>query len=82
MNYRIFRWGTLAVLAVSIGLGLGVFTSHVHAESAEKLAKESASKLYKQGQAAETKGDIELAFQLYCQSVPEKPQGPAVQDQL
>ncbi len=73
MNHRIFRWGTLAVLAVSIGLGLGVFSSHVHAESEEKLAKESASKLYKQGQAAETAGDVELAFQLYARAFQKNP---------
>ena len=73
MNHRIFRWGTLAVLAVSIGLGLGVFTSRVHAESEEKLAKESASKLYKQGQAAETAGNIEQAFQLYARAFQKSP---------
>ncbi len=73
MNHRIFRWGTLAVLAVSMGLGLGVFTSRVHAESEEKLAKESASKLYKQGQAAETAGNIELAYQLYARAFQKNP---------
>ncbi len=73
MNHRIFRWGTLAVLAVSIGLGLGVFSSRVHAESEEKLAKESASKLYKQGQAAETAGNIEQAFQLYARAFQKNP---------
>jgi general secretion pathway protein D len=73
MNHRIFRWGTLAVLAVSMGLALGVFTSRVHAESEEKLAKESASKLYKQGQAAETAGNIELAYQLYARAFQKNP---------
>jgi len=73
MNHRIVRWGTLAILAVSIGLGLGVFTSRVHAESEEKLAKESASKLYKQGQAAETAGNVELAFQLYARAFQKSP---------
>ena len=73
MNHRIFRWGTLAVLAVSMGLALGVFTSRVHAESEDKLAKESASKLYKQGQAAETAGNIELAYQLYARAFQKNP---------
>jgi len=73
MNHRIFRWGTLAVLAVSMGLALGVFTSRLHAESEEKLAKESASKLYKQGQAAETAGNIELAYQLYARAFQKNP---------
>ena len=73
MNHRIFRWGTLAVLAVSMGLGLGVFSSRVHAESEDKLAKESASKLYKQGQAAETAGNIDLAFQLYARAFQKSP---------
>ena len=73
MNHRIFRWGTLAVLAVSMGLALGVFTSRVHAESEEKLAKESASKLYKQGQAAETAGNVELAYQLYARAFQKNP---------
>ncbi len=73
MNHRILRWGTLAVLAVTIGLGLGVFTSRVHAESEEKLAKESASKLYKQGQAAEATGDIDTAFQLFQRAFQKNP---------
>jgi general secretion pathway protein D len=73
MNHRIFRWGTLAVLAVSMGLALGVFTSRVHAESEDKLAKESASKLYKQGQAAETAGNVELAYQLYARAFQKNP---------
>src|SRR5271170_5142185 len=73
MNHRILRWGTLAVLAATIGLGLGVFTSRVHAESEEKLAKESASKLYKQGQAAEATGDIDTAFQLFQRAFQKNP---------
>jgi len=73
MNHRIFRWGALAALAISIGLGLGAFNSRVHAQSEDKLTKESASKLYKQGQAAETTGDIEQAFQLYALAFQKNP---------
>jgi general secretion pathway protein D len=73
MNYRILRWGALAALAVTVVLGLGVFTSRVSAESEEKLAKESAHKLYKQGEAAETAGNIEQAYDLYARAFQKDP---------
>jgi len=73
MNHRILRWATLALVAVTVGLVLGVSTFRVHAQSEEKLARESASKLYKQGQAAETAGDIEKAYELYARAFQKNP---------
>src|SRR5277367_822623 len=74
MNYRILKWGTLAALGLTVALMLGVFSPRVRAESsADKLAKESASKLYKEGQAAETKGDIETAYDLYYRAFQKNP---------
>ncbi len=66
MNRRIFRWGTLIVFGLLIFLRLGIFALGVEAQSDEKLVKESASKLYKQGQSAEAAGDIERAYELYA----------------
>ncbi|HEX3472929.1 MAG TPA: secretin N-terminal domain-containing protein, partial [Silvibacterium sp.] len=73
MNYRILKWGALAALSLMITLGLAAFSPRVQAESAEKLAKESASKLYKQGQAAEARGDIEAAYDLYYRAFQKNP---------
>jgi general secretion pathway protein D len=73
MNRRIFRWGTLGVLGLALTLGAGVFAFHVEAQSQEQLAKESASKLYKQGQAAEAAGDIEKAYELFAMSYHKSP---------
>ncbi len=74
MNYRILKWGTLATLGLTIALALLVFSPRVRAESsADKLAKESASKLYKEGQAAETKGDIEQAYEFYYRAFQKNP---------
>ena len=56
-----------------MSLGLSTFLPRVQAESAEKLAKESASKLYKQGEAAEAKGDIEDAYELYYRAFQKNP---------
>ncbi len=64
----------LAALGLTMALALGVFSPRVRAESsADKLAKESASKLYKQGQAAETKGDIEQAYEFYYRAFQKNP---------
>ncbi|MBV8115276.1 MAG: type II and III secretion system protein, partial [Silvibacterium sp.] len=73
MNRRIFRWGTLGVLCLALTFVAGVFAFHVEAQSQEKLAKESASKLYKQGRAAETAGDIEKAYELYAMAYHKSP---------
>src|SRR5580658_189292 len=74
MNYRIWRWGMLAALGLTMALALGVFSPRVRAESsADKLAKESASKLYKEGQAAETRGDIEQAYEFYYRAFQKNP---------
>ena len=73
MNRRIFRWGTLSLLGLSIAAGMGTSGFHVEAQSEEKLAKESASKLYKQGQSAETAGDIEKAYELYAMAYHKSP---------
>jgi len=73
MNLRILRWESLAVLALTVGLALVAFNSRVHAQSEEKLAKESASKLYKQGQAAEAAGDVDQAFQLFSRAFQKNP---------
>ena len=77
------KWGTLAVLGRDNGSWQwALFTSRVHAESAEKLAKESASKLYKQGQAAEAAGDIEAAYELYHSAFQKNPKDLRYQDEL
>jgi general secretion pathway protein D len=64
----------LAALGLTMALALGVFSPRVRAESsADKLAKESASKLYKEGQAAETRGDIEQAYEFYYRAFQKNP---------
>jgi general secretion pathway protein D len=74
MNYRILKWGTLAALGLTMAFALSVFSPRVRADSsADKLTKESASKLYKQGQAAETRGDIEQAYELYYRAFQKNP---------
>src|SRR5271166_3062188 len=74
MNYRILKWGALAAVGLIVALVLGAFSAGLRAEtSADKLAKESASKLYKQAQAAETKGDIEQAYELYYRAYQKNP---------
>ena len=73
MNHRGFRWGTVSVLGLIMALGWGIFNSGVNAESAEKLAKESANKLYKQGQAAEARDDVETAYDLYYRAFQKNP---------
>src|SRR6201997_4897897 len=73
MNHRMFRWVTPVTLGLAIVLGLGVSAFHVEAQSQEKLAKESASKLYKQGQSAEAAGDLEKAYELYAMAFHKSP---------
>ncbi len=61
MNYRISQWAVLAAFA----LMLASFAPSAHAQS--------ASKLYKQGQSAEDKGDIDGAFNFYYQAYQKNP---------
>ncbi len=68
MNYRILKWASCAALVLMVGLSLFSFTPKVLAAH-----KESASKLYKQGQAAEAKDDIETAYADYYQAYQLKP---------
>lgn len=68
MNYRILKWASCAALAFVIGLALFSFPTRVYARG------ESAKKLYKQGQAAEAKGDVEAAYADYYQAYQLKPQ--------
>ncbi len=73
MNRRIFRWGALIALGLAIVLGLGISAFRVEAQSQEKLARESASKLYKQGKAAEVAGNIEQAYELFAMAYHKSP---------
>ena len=73
MKHRIFRWGTLSVIGLVIALGLSIFAFRLEAQSQDKLAKESAYKLYKQGQAAEASGDIEKAYELFAMAYHKSP---------
>jgi general secretion pathway protein D len=71
MNYRILKWAPCAALALVVGLSLfspslKVFAAHHH--------EDSASKLYKLGQAAEAMDDIETAYADYYQAYQQKPQ--------
>jgi general secretion pathway protein D len=73
MNYRILTWGTLATLGLSGALVLSTFSPRVQAESEEKMARESASKLFKQGLAAEAKDDIQTAYEDYYRAFQKNP---------
>ncbi|MGC1363335.1 MAG: secretin N-terminal domain-containing protein, partial [Silvibacterium sp.] len=68
MKYRILKWASCAALVLMVGLSLFSFTPKVLAAH-----KDSASKLYKQGQAAEAKDDIETAYADYYQAYQLKP---------
>ncbi len=68
MNYRILKWASCAALVFVIGLALFSFPTRAYARG------ESAKKLYKQGQAAEAKGDVEAAYADYYQAYQLKPQ--------
>jgi general secretion pathway protein D len=61
MNYRVSKWAVLAAFA----LMLVSFAPKAHAQS--------ASKLYKQGQVAEAKDDIEAAYNDYLQAFQKNP---------
>ena len=61
MKYRISTWTTFAALM----LALAVLSPAAHAQSAKKL--------YKQGQAAEAKGDVETAYQRYLAAYQKDP---------
>jgi general secretion pathway protein D len=70
MNYRIVKWATCAALVLMIGLTLFSFTPQVLAKSHQ----DSASKLYKEGQAAEDRDDVETAYEDYYKAFQLKPQ--------
>jgi general secretion pathway protein D len=61
MKYRISTWAIFAALI----LALTVLSPAAHAQSAKKL--------FKQGQAAEAKGDIETAYQRYLAAYQKDP---------
>jgi general secretion pathway protein D len=61
MKYRISKRAIFAALI----LALAVLSSTAHAQSAKKL--------YKQGQAAEAKGDVETAYQRYLAAYQKDP---------
>ncbi|MGC2164317.1 MAG: cohesin domain-containing protein [Silvibacterium sp.] len=67
MNYRILKWAPIAAVVLVMGLSLFSFPPKVQARG------ESAKKLYKQGQAAEARDDIETAYQDYYQAYQIKP---------
>jgi len=68
MNYRNLKWATVAALVLLIGLSLFSFPTKVEAKG------DSAKKLYKQGQAAEARSDIETAYEDYYQAYQLKPE--------
>ena len=61
MNYRVSKWAVLAAFALML------------ASFAPRAQAQSASKLYKQGQAAEAKDDIETAYNDYLQAYTKNP---------
>jgi general secretion pathway protein D len=69
MKNRILMWTPCAALVLIMGLSLFSFQPRVLARS----HGESASKLYKQGQAAEAKEDIETAYEDYYKAYQLKP---------
>jgi general secretion pathway protein D len=67
MNHRILKWASYAALVLMMGLSLFSFTPKVLART------ESAAKLFKQGQAAEAREDIETAYADYYKAYQLKP---------
>ncbi|MGB7188557.1 MAG: hypothetical protein WBD10_00335, partial [Acidobacteriaceae bacterium] len=70
MNNRKVKWAFCAALVLMMGLSLFCFTPGVLARSHES----SASKLYKQGQQAEARDDIEGAYEFFYQAYQKKPE--------
>ena len=70
MNNRNVKWAFCAALVLMMGLPLFYFTPGVLARSHDP----SASKLYKQGQQAEARDDIEGAYEFYYQAYQKKPE--------
>ncbi|MFZ0663167.1 MAG: cohesin domain-containing protein [Acidobacteriaceae bacterium] len=70
MNNRILKWACCVAVVLMMGLSLFCFTPQVLAHSHGP----SASKLYKQGQKAEARDDIEAAYEFYYQAYQEKPE--------
>jgi general secretion pathway protein D len=68
MNYRILKWAPFAALVLVMGLSLFSFPPKVQART------DSAKKLYRQGQAAEARDDVEAAYEAYYQAFQKKPQ--------
>jgi general secretion pathway protein D len=70
MNNRNVKWASCAALVLMMGLFLFYYTPSVLARSHGP----SASKLYKQGQKAEARDDIENAYNFYYQAYTKKPE--------
>jgi general secretion pathway protein D len=70
MNSRNVKWAFCAALVLMMGLPLFYFTPGVLARSHDP----SASKLYKQGQQAEARDDIEGAYEFFYQAYQKKPE--------
>ncbi|HEU4982120.1 MAG TPA: cohesin domain-containing protein [Acidobacteriaceae bacterium] len=69
MNKQSLKWASCVALVLMMGLSLYYFTPQVQASDGP-----SASKLYKQGQAAEERDDISAAYELYYQAYKKKPE--------
>ncbi len=65
MNYSIWKWAALAALALVLGVLPGTLTPRAQAQS--------AGKLFKQGQTAEAKEDIETAYEDYYKAYQKDP---------
>lgn len=68
MKIRILKWSLSAALIFVLGLFLFGLAPSVLAK------RQSAKKLYKEGQAAEARSDIETAYQDYFQACQAKPE--------
>lgn len=70
MSKRNVKWASCAAVVLMIGLSCFCFSPHVLARSHGP----SASKLYKLGQQAEARDDIETAYENYYQAYQKKPE--------
>jgi len=68
MNKQRLKWASCVALVLMMGLSLFSFTPQAVAADGP-----SASKLYKQGQAAEERDDISAAYEFYYQAYQKKP---------
>lgn len=69
MNNRNLKWASCVGVVLAMGLSLFGFTPAASARTHHP----SASKLYKQGQEAEARDDIETAYEDYYQAFQKKP---------